>query len=191
MNGDSQLESARHQCSTKFRRSPALPKEFIMQGSQKVIDALNAGLTIELTAINQYFIQAKMCKNWGLNRLGAKHYSESMGEMKHAEMLIDRILFLEGVPEIARYDVIRAGTDVQDQFQYDLTLETNGVKAYNAAVQLCIDENDGGSRELLEKILVESEEHVDWLETQIDLIQRLGLQNYLITQVGEEEAGGH
>ncbi|MBC7819952.1 MAG: bacterioferritin [Planctomycetaceae bacterium] len=162
-----------------------------MKGSQKVIDALNAGLTIELTAINQYFIQAKMCKNWGLNRLGAKHYSESMGEMKHAEMLIDRILFLEGVPEIARYDVIRAGTDVQDQFQYDLTLESNGVKAYNDAVKLCIAENDGGSRDMLEKILVESEEHVDWLETQIDLIQRLGLQNYLITQVGEEAAGGH
>ena len=162
-----------------------------MKGSQKVIDALNAGLTIELTAINQYFIQAKMCKNWGLNRLGAKHYSESMGEMKHAEMLIDRILFLEGVPEIARYDVIRAGTDVEDQFQYDLTLESNGVKAYNDAVKLCIAENDGGSRDMLEKILVESEEHVDWLETQIDLIQRLGLQNYLMTQVGEEEAGGH
>ena len=83
-----------------------------MQGNQKVIDALNAGLTIELTAINQYFVQAKMCKNWGLNRLGAKHFQESIGEMKHAEMLIDRILFLEGVPEIARYDVIRVGTDV-------------------------------------------------------------------------------
>lgn len=162
-----------------------------MQGSQKVIDALNAGLTIELTAINQYFVQAKMCKNWGLNRLAAKHYHESIGEMKHAEMLIDRILFLEGVPEIARYDVIRVGTDVPEQFDYDLALESNGVKTYNNAVSLCIAENDGGSRELLEKILVESEEHVDWLETQIDLIKRLGLQNYLITQVGEEEAGGH
>lgn len=162
-----------------------------MQGSQKIIDALNAGLTIELTAINQYFVQAKMCKNWGLNKLAAKHYSESIGEMKHAEMLIDRILFLEGVPEIARYDVIRVGTDVPEQFDYDLALESNGVKAYNAAVTLCIAENDGGSRDLLEKILVESEEHVDWLETQIDLIKRLGLQNYLLTQVGEEAAGGH
>ena len=162
-----------------------------MQGSQKVIDALNAGLTIELTAINQYFVQAKMCKNWGLNRLGAKHYSESIGEMKHAEMLIDRILFLEGVPEIARYDVIRVGTDVPEQFDYDLALESSGVKAYNNAVSLCIAENDGGSRDMLEKILVESEEHVDWLETQIDLIKRLGLQNYLLTQVGEEAAGGH
>lgn len=162
-----------------------------MQGNPKIIDALNAGLTIELTAINQYFVQAKMCKNWGLNRLAAKHYHESLGEMKHAEMLIDRILFLEGVPEIARYDVIRVGTDIPEQFQNDLLLETNGVHAYNNAIALCVSMNDAGSRELLEKILVESEEHVDWLETQIDLIQRLGLQNYLITQVGEEEANGH
>ncbi len=162
-----------------------------MQGNQKVIDALNAGLTIELTAINQYFVQAKMCKNWGLNRLGAKHMQESIGEMKHAEMLIDRILFLEGVPEIARYDVIRVGTDVTEQFQYDLTLESKGVHAYNEAIALCVSVNDAGSRDLLDKILVESEEHVDWLETQLDLIQRLGLQNYLITQVGEDAGAGH
>ena len=162
-----------------------------MQGHPDVIEALNRALTIELTAINQYFVQAKMCKNWGLMRLYRKHWEESMGEMKHADMLIDRILFLEGVPEIARYDVIRVGTDVPEQFQYDLALESSGVKAYNAAVTLCIAENDGGSRDLLEKILVESEEHVDWLETQIDLIARLGLQNYLMTQVGEEAAGGH
>lgn len=162
-----------------------------MQGNQKVIDALNAGLTIELTAINQYFVQAKMCKNWGLNRLAAKHYHESMGEMKHAEMLIDRILFLEGIPEIARYDVIRVGTDIKEQFENDLVLESSGVKAYNNAIALCLTVNDGGSRDLLEKILVESEEHVDWLETQLDLIQRLGLQNYLITQVGEEDAATH
>lgn len=161
-----------------------------MQGNQQVIDALNAGLTIELTAINQYFIQAKMCKNWGLNRLAKKHYEESIGEMKHAEMLIDRILFLEGVPEIARYDVIRAGTDVTEQFEYDLTLESGGVKAYNHAIQVCLQAGDSGSRELLERILVESEEHVDWLETQLDLIKRLGLENYLITQVGGGE-GGH
>ena len=162
-----------------------------MQGKQTVIDALNGGLTIELTAINQYFVQSKMCKNWGLNKLAAKHYHESIGEMKHAEMLIDRILFLEGVPEIARYDVIRVGTDIPEQFQYDLRLESSGVKAYNDAIALCLAENDAGSREMLERILVESEEHVDWLETQIDLIQRLGLENYLLTQVGEEAANGH
>jgi len=159
-----------------------------MQGNQRVIDALNAGLTIELTAINQYFVQSKMCKNWGLERLAKKHYHESIGEMKHAEMLIDRILFLEGVPEIARYDVIRVGTDVTEQFENDLALESNGVRSYNNAIKICLEENDNGSRELLEGILVESEEHVDWLETQLDLIKRLGLQNYLITQVGEEDA---
>jgi len=100
-----------------------------MQGSQKVIDALNDGLTIELTAINQYFVQSKMCLNWGLNKLAAKHYEESIGEMKHAEQLIDRIIFLEGTPEIARYDVIRVGESVKEQFENDLVLETNGVNA--------------------------------------------------------------
>ena len=161
-----------------------------MQGSEKVIDALNAGLTIELTAINQYFVQAKMCLNWGLNRLGAKHHEESIGEMKHAEMLVDRIIFLEGVPEIARYDVIRVGEDVKEQFENDLALETKGVNAYNDAIAICIAENDGGSRELIERILVESEEHVDWLESQLDLIEKVGIENYLITQVGEDP-GGH
>jgi bacterioferritin len=138
-----------------------------MQGHPQVIDALNRGLTIELTAINQYFCQAKMCKNWGLNKLAAKHYMESMGEMKHAEKLIDRILFLEGVPEIARYDVIRVGADVKEQFENDLVLEGGGVKAYNEAIALCLQLNDAGSRDMLETILVESEEHVDWLETQL------------------------
>jgi bacterioferritin len=162
-----------------------------MQGDPKIIDALNAGLTIELTAINQYFVQAKMCMNWGLTKLGKKHYEESIGEMKHAEKLIDRILFLDGVPEIARYDVIRVGTDVKEQFEYDLALETRGVHTYNAAIDLCMNLKDSGSRELLAPILVESEEHVDWLETQLGLIQLVGLQNYLTEKMGEEEGGGH
>jgi bacterioferritin len=161
-----------------------------MQGNAKIIEALNAGLTIELTAINQYFCQAKMCKNWGFQKLAAKHYAESIGEMKHAEKLIDRILFLEGVPEIARYDVIRVGSDVKEQFENDLVLETRGVQAYNAAVDLCAQLKDNGSRELLDGILVESEEHVDWLETQLSLIKDVGLQLYLQHQIGEEE-GGH
>ena len=158
-----------------------------MQGKQKVIDVLNAGLTIELTAINQYFVQAKMCRNWGLHKLADKHYHESIGEMKHAEKLIDRIIFLEGVPEIARYDVIRVGNTVEEQLQNDLALETKGVHAYNAAVQTCLDENDTGSRELLAGILVESEEHVDWLESQLDLISKIGIQHYMAQQIGEEE----
>ena len=162
-----------------------------MKGDPKIIDALNAGLTIELTAINQYFCQAKMCKNWGYSRLAAKHYEESIGEMKHAEKLIDRILFLDGVPEIARYDVIRVGTDVKEQLENDLKLETRGVQAYNDAVALAAQVKDNGSRELLEAILVESEEHVDWLETQLGLIKDVGLQLYLQNQIGEGEPAGH
>lgn len=155
-----------------------------MKGSDRVIDALNAGLTIELTAINQYFCQAKMCHSWALHILGAKHYQESIGEMKHAEMLIDRILFLEGVPEIARYDVIRVGEDVKTQFEYDLVLETKGVNTYNEAIKICLEEGDAGSRDLFEKILVQSEEHVDWLESQLELIEKIGIQNYMMSQMG-------
>src|SRR4051794_7447135 len=161
-----------------------------MQGIPQIIDTLNTALTIELTAINQYFVQAKMCKNWGYLKLGAKHYEESIGEMRHAEKLIDRILFLEGVPEIARYDVIRVGTDVKEQFENDLVLETKGVKHYNATVDLCTKLQDNGTRELIAPILVESEEHVDWLETQLGLIQAIGLQNYLTEQMsGDEDEG--
>src|SRR5271154_6190629 len=124
-----------------------------MKGNPQVIEALNRALTIELTAINQYFCQAKMCMNWGYKLLGKKHYEESMGEMKHAEKLIDRILFLEGVPEIARYDVIRVGTDVKEGFTNDLALEMKGVKHYNETIELCTKLKDNGTRELLEPIL--------------------------------------
>src|SRR5262245_22193428 len=149
-----------------------------MKGDPQVIETLNRALTIELTAINQYFCQAKMCKNWGYMKLANKHYHESLGEMKHAEKLIDRILFLEGVPEIARYDVIRVGTDIKEQFQNDLALEMNGVRYYNTLIDLCIKVKDNGTRELIDPILAESEEHVDWLETQLGLIEAIGLQNY-------------
>ena len=162
-----------------------------MKGNDQIIDVLNQALTVELTAINQYFVQAKMCKNWGLFKLGKKHYEESMGEMKHAEKLIDRILFLEGTPEIARYDVIRVGTDVKEQFENDLKLETKGVNLYNEGVTLAAQLKDNGTRDLLNGILVESEEHVDWLETQLGLIQMVGLPNYLQEQMGEAPAGGH
>jgi bacterioferritin len=158
-----------------------------MQGNAEVIEALNRALTIELTAINQYFCQAKMCQNWGFHRLGKKHYEESLGEMKHAEKLIDRILFLEGVPEIARYDVIRVGTDVKEQLENDLKLELGGVATYNQAIDLCIRVKDNGTREILDGILTESEEHVDWLEQQLELIKQVGLQNYLQTQIGAGE----
>jgi len=150
-----------------------------MQGNLQVIEALNRALTIELTAINQYFVQAKMCKNWGLMKLYAKHWEESMGEMKHADKLIDRILFLEGVPDIARYDVIRVGENVKEQFENDLKLETSGVLAYNELVNFSMQQKDNGTHALALEILTDSEEHVDWLETQLGLIDKIGLQNYL------------
>ncbi|MBX3441455.1 MAG: bacterioferritin [Planctomyces sp.] len=162
-----------------------------MQGDPKVIEALNAGLTIELTAINQYFIQSKMCKNWGLNRLAAHHYHESIDEMKHAGLLIDRIIFLEGVPEIARYDVIRVGTDVKEQLEHALALEKNASKTYNEGVVVATQAKDAASREIMEQIIRESEDSVDWLEAQLDLIDKMGIQNYLVTQVGEDGGEGH
>src|SRR6202795_2064097 len=141
-----------------------------MKGDPQVIEGLNWALTVELTAINQYFCQAKMNKNWGFNKLAAKHYEESMGEMKHAEKLIDRILFLEGVPEIARYDVIRVGADVKEQFENDLKLEMGGVQFYSQLIEIAVRLKDNGTGDLVAPILVESEEHVDWLETQLQLI---------------------
>jgi bacterioferritin len=161
-----------------------------MKGNDRIIEVLNAGLTIELTAINQYFVQAKMCKDWGFHKLAAHHYEESIEEMKHADLLIDRILFLEGVPEIARYDVIRVGSDVKEQLDNDLRLEVNAVNTYNEAVLLASEVGDTGSREIIERIVVESEESVDWLETQLHQIQTIGLELYLAGQVGEEPAAG-
>ena len=158
-----------------------------MKGNSQIIDGLNRALTIELTAINQYFCQAKMCKNWGFMKLGAKHYEESIGEMKHADKIIERILFLEGTPEIARYDVIRVGTNVKEQFENDLKLEIGGVAAYNDLVNLAIQLKDNGTHALALEILKESEEHVDWLETQLGLIQTIGLENYLSEQMTKEE----
>ena len=159
-----------------------------MKGDSKIIEALNTALTIELTAINQYFVQAKMCKNWGFEKLAKKHFEESIGEMKHAEKLIDRIIFLEGVPNIARYDVIRVGSDVKQQFENDLKLETNGVKTYNETIDLAAKLKDGGSREILEHILEQSEEHVDWLESQLHIIKEIGVGNYLSEQMGAEKS---
>lgn len=157
-----------------------------MKGNPKVIDAMNAGLTIELTAINQYFIQSKMCLDWGINKLAKHYYDESIEEMKHAELLIDRILFLEGVPEIARYDVIRVGKDVKEQLDNSLKLELNAVATYNGAIRLANDEKDAGSKEIMERILVESEESVNWTEAQLGLIDKVGIQLYLAQQIGED-----
>src|SRR5438874_4462812 len=167
---------------SRFQVEPEIAS---MKGDPQVIEALNRALTVELTAINQYFCQAKMCKNWGFMKLAHKHYEESMGEMRHAEKIIDRVLFLEGTPEIARYDVIRVGTDVKEQFENDLKLEMGGVTAYNDLVNLAIQVKDNGTHNLALEILEESEEHVDWLETQLNLIGMVGLERYLAEQMSE------
>ena len=157
-----------------------------MQGNQDVIDALNAGLTIELTAINQYFICAKMCQDWGFGRLHKHFYDESIEEMKHADEVIDRILYLDGVPEIARYDVIRVGKTPVEQIENSLKLETKGVQTYNEAINITMKANDAGSRDLMERMVVESEESIDWAEAQLDLIKMVGMENYLAQQISAE-----
>lgn len=160
-----------------------------MKGSDKVIEALNAGLTIELTAINLYFINSKMCRNWGFNELAKHYYDESIEEMKHAEEVIDRILFLDGIPLIARYDTIHVGSTAQKQIENSLTLEMKGVAAYNEGIALAIAEKDAGSRELMERMVVESEHSIDWCEAQLELIKQVGIQNYLAQQMGTANSG--
>ena len=156
-----------------------------MKGVPEVIESLNAGLTIELTAVNQYFIHSKMCESWGLHKLAKHYYAESIEEMKHAEEVIDRILYLDGIPEIARYDVIHACKTPEEQISRNMEMEMKGVNTYNDAIQVCIDHKDSGSRELMERMVVESEESVDWAESQLDLIERVGLENYMAQQIGE------
>ena len=156
-----------------------------MKGDPKVIDALNAGLTIELTAINQYFCQAKMCKNWGFNRLAAKHYEESIGEMKHADRLTQRILFLEGLPNLQDLGKLGIGETVPECLNADLKLESAARTALVAAVAHCETAKDFVSREIVEDILEDAEEHIDFLETELELVEKVGLQNYLQSQIGE------
>jgi bacterioferritin len=158
-----------------------------MQGDPNVIEALNRALTAELTAINQYFIHAMMCDHWGYKRLAKKHRDESIDEMRHAQTLIERILFLEGVPEIARYNVIRVGQDVKAQLQNDLAAEREALKLYNESVAKCTAAGDSGSRELFEKLIADEEGHLNWLETQFRLIEAIGLDNYLTEQMGAGE----
>jgi len=154
-----------------------------MKGDKKVIDTLNTALTLELTAINQYFVQYKMMADWGYTKLASKFKDESIDEMKHADELIERILFLEGIPAISRYDVIRIGKDPKTQLQNDLNLELNGQKVYNDAIHTCEKAKDNGSREICARNLEGTEEAVDWLETQLSLIDEIGLENYLAEQV--------
>jgi bacterioferritin len=157
-----------------------------MKGDKKLIDALNEVLTGELTGINQYFIHAKMCDNWGYDRLAEVDRKESIGEMKHADELIERILFLEGLPNMQRLGKVRVGESVAEQLKLDLGLELEAVKLLNKTIELAVQVHDNGSRELLEKILVDEEKHVNWLEAQLELIKHVGLENYLSEQIRKE-----
>jgi bacterioferritin len=154
-----------------------------MKGNTKLIEALNDVLTAELTGINQYFIHAKMCENWGYRRLAAVSRKESIGEMKHADELIERILFLEGLPNLQRLGKVRVGETVAEQLKLDHGLELDAISRLNKTIALAVDVGDNGSRELLEKILVSEEEHADWLEAQIELLKQVGEQNYLAQQI--------
>ncbi|HET8646723.1 MAG TPA: bacterioferritin, partial [Vicinamibacteria bacterium] len=149
------------------------------------IELLNEVLTAELTAVNQYFIHAMMCRNWRYERLAKRSREESIEEMKHAQELIERILYLEGQPNMQRYLKISVGKTVPDQHQFDLQLERDAVARLNRGIELCRDKGDNGSRLLLEKILHEEEDHIDWLEAQFQQIQDVGIQNYLSEQIEE------
>ena len=156
-----------------------------LKTDKRVIDALNEVLTGELTSINQYLLHAKMCENWGYKRLYKKIWAESIDEMKHATALIDRILFLGGLPNVQRLGKINVGEDVPEQLRLDLALENAAVPRLKESIKLCYDVGDHGSRALLEGILHSEEEHIDWLEEQQQLVQSIGLQNYLAEQIKE------
>jgi len=154
-----------------------------MKGHAKVLTALNDILTGELTAINQYFLHAKMCKNWGFHKIGDKIYKESIDEMKHASQLTDRILFLEGLPNLQKLGKLKIGENVKEQLECDLALEMDAIPKLREAIELCWSVSDHGTRDLLEKILVSEEEHADWLETQLSVIKNIGLPNFLSQQL--------
>jgi bacterioferritin len=150
-----------------------------MKGDSKVIEFLNSALKNELTAINQYFLHARMFENWGLQRLNDKEYEESIDEMKHADALIKRILFLEGLPNLQDVAKVRIGENTEEILRRDLELELDAVPLLREAIAYCESCSDYVSRELFESILEGEEEHIDWLETQLELIGKVGLQNYL------------
>lgn len=157
-----------------------------MKGDAKVIAVLNQVLKAELTAINQYFLHAEMCENWGYERLAKHTRKESIEEMTHAEKLMEHILYLDGTPNMSDYFKINIGQNVKAQLQNDLNVEYDAVKRLNAGIETCVNAGDNGSRELLESILTDEEEHIDWLEAQLHAISEMGIENYLSQQLHEK-----
>ncbi len=155
-----------------------------MKGHEKVIETLNALLADELTAINQYMVHSEMCADWGYGKLHEAIEKRAITEMKHAEKLIGRILFLEGSPIVTKLLPIHIGATVKDQFDNDHKAEEEAIKAYNEAVRLCAEYGDNGSKMLLESILTDEEDHLDWIEAQLGQVEQIGLQNFLVEQIG-------
>ena len=154
-----------------------------MQGDAEIIEVLNEILTAELTAINQYFIHAKMRENWGFLRLAAVARKESIEEMEDADKIIERILYLDGVPNLQRYNPVLVGETVPEQLRLELDTETAAIERYNRAVELAVAKADNGTRELLAARLVDEESHADWLETQLHVIDTIGVEHYLAQQI--------
>ncbi|MGE5181113.1 MAG: bacterioferritin [Acidobacteriota bacterium] len=154
-----------------------------MKGNEEVLNLLNQLLTNELTAINQYFVHAKMCQNWGYERLAAKIREESIDEMRHADEIISRILFLEGVPNLQRYHKLHVGETVREQLESDLQLEYSAIAFLNQGIEAARKANDNATEDMMTKILVSEEIHTDWIETQLELIRQVGEQNYLAQQL--------
>ncbi|MEM8747090.1 MAG: bacterioferritin [Actinomycetota bacterium] len=157
-----------------------------MEGSPKVIEFLNEALTAELTAINQYFAHSKMCENWGWAKLAAKYREESFEEMNDAETLIDRIILLDGMPNMQRMGSVRIGETVREQLDLDRELEMAAIERYRRGVVLALNEGDPGTREILEKLVVGEEEHLDWIDTQLSMIDDIGIELYTQAQIGGE-----
>jgi bacterioferritin len=154
-----------------------------VRGDAQILEVLNEILTAELTGINQYFVHSKMCENWGYKRLAKKKWDESIDEMKHADSVIERILFLEGTPNMQRLNHVRIGEDPVEQHRLDLAMEHEAVERYNRAIALCIEKNDAGTREMLEHILKSEEDGVDWLEAQLHIVDEIGKERYLAEQI--------
>ncbi|MGA3014169.1 MAG: bacterioferritin [Bacteroidales bacterium] len=153
-----------------------------MKGNEKIIKILNEFLADELTAINQYIVHSEMCDNWGFGKLHDKIEKRAIEEMKHAEKLIARILFLEGLPIVSRLNKINIGPNVEQQLKNDWKAESGAIKGYNEGIQLCLEHGDNGTRELIDSNLKDEENHIDWLEAQLDQIDQMGIQNYLAQQ---------